>query len=131
LGDTLFPSGSLAEGVQQDFSTTAHFLVRLRVWHPILAVLTGLYLFVASSRVSKRRPAPQATAFRQAIQSLVVLQLAGGVLNVLLLAPVWMQLVHLLLADLLWIALTLFAAAALAQEAQTSAAVHALKPSGD
>jgi heme A synthase len=45
---------------------------------------------------------------------IVALQLAAGVLNVLLLAPVSMQLVHLLLADVLWIALVLLGARALA-----------------
>ena len=39
LGDTLFPAGSLAEGLRQDFSPTAHLLLRLRVLHPTLAVL--------------------------------------------------------------------------------------------
>jgi len=35
----------------------------------------------------------------------------AGMINLGLLAPVWMQLVHLLLADLVWIALVLLAAA--------------------
>src|SRR6188768_3913663 len=37
LGDTLFPHASLAEGIAADFDSTSHFLIRLRVWHPILA----------------------------------------------------------------------------------------------
>ena len=36
-------------------------------------------------------------------------QLCAGALNLLLLAPVWMQITHLLLADLVWIALVLLA----------------------
>jgi len=44
----------------------------------------------------------------------VVTQLLAGLVNLVLLAPVWMQLVHLLLADLLWIVLVLLAAATLA-----------------
>jgi heme A synthase len=120
LGDTLFPSTSLAEGLQQDFSPAAHFLIRLRIWHPVLAVSTGVYLFVVSMLIYSRRPTQQIGALRRAIQVLVVTQLAAGALNVVLLAPVWMQLAHLLLADLLWIALTLFAAAALSQEAPTT-----------
>src|SRR5262249_7327258 len=43
LGDTLFPASSLAEGVRQDLSGAAHFLLRLRVVHPVLAVLAGTY----------------------------------------------------------------------------------------
>lgn len=133
LGDTLFPSGSLAEGIQQDFSATAHFLIRLRVWHPILAVVTGLYLFVISPVVYRQRPSPQAAALRRIIQGLVILQLAAGAVNVLLLAPVWMQLLHLLLADSLWIVLTLFTAATLASAAPVGEgeAVLAPKPVGD
>lgn len=131
LGDTLFPSGSLAEGLKQDFSPTAHFLVRLRVWHPVLAVLTGVYLFVTASLIYHQRPTAQSNHLRRAMQVLVVVQLAAGALNVVLLAPVWMQLLHLLLADLLWIALTLFAATTLAQEAPEREAVFSPKLAGD
>lgn len=131
LGDTLFPSGSLAEGIRQDFSSTAHFLIRLRVWHPLLAVVTGLYLFISSPFVYRQRPTPQAATLRRTIQGLVILQLAAGAVNVLLLAPIWMQLLHLLLADLLWIALTLFAASILAEKAPAREAAYAPKPTGD
>ncbi len=48
--------------------------------------------------------------------SLFLFQLAAGTINVLLLAPVWMQIVHLFLADLVWISAILFAAAALSVE---------------
>ena len=48
---------------------------------------------------------------------LVLLQLAVGLANVALLAPVWMQIVHLLLADLLWIAFVLTAVRALPSQA--------------
>ena len=59
------------------------------------------------------REAPQARRLGSVTVTLVVLQIAAGLLNLSLLAPIWMQLVHLLLADLLWIALVLFSAAAL------------------
>ena len=51
-----------------------------------------------------------------AVFGLVLLQLAAGGVNVALLAPVWMQVVHLLLADLVWIVLVLFAARAFGSE---------------
>jgi cytochrome c oxidase assembly protein subunit 15 len=41
---------------------------------------------------------------------LVVLQLLVGVLNLALLTPIGMQILHLLLADLLWIALVVLCA---------------------
>ena len=46
--------------------------------------------------------------------ALVAAQFAAGLLNAALLAPVWLQLVHLLLADLLWLALVLLSAESLA-----------------
>jgi heme A synthase len=117
LGDTLFPSGTLREGIAQDFLPTAHFLVRLRVYHPILAVLTGVYLVWAGRAIAAARPDIDALAFSRAITILVVIQLIAGFVNVLLSVPVWMQLVHLLLADLLWIAAVLLGAAALSRPA--------------
>lgn len=115
LGDTLFPAGSLAEGISQDFLPTAHFLVRLRVYHPILAIITSIYLVLAGSAIAAARPGPQTRFFARATLVVVVTQVIGGFVNVILLAPVWMQVIHLLLADTLWIVTVLLAAAALSQ----------------
>jgi heme A synthase len=110
LGDTLFPVRSFAEGWLQDLSPTAHLFVRLRVWHPVLAVVIGASLLavtgalVASDRPrGARGPATLAAA-------LVLTQLAAGLVNLALLAPIPMQVLHLLLADLVWIALVRLAA---------------------
>ncbi len=107
LGDTLFPSRTLREGWAQDFSPTAPWLLRLRVLHPFLAVVSATLVLgaasaVRSARPSARRYADFATAF-------VVVQFCVGLLNLQLLAPVWMQLVHLGLAEGVWIALVLCA----------------------
>lgn len=105
LGDTLFPATSLAEGFHQDFSGAANFLLRLRVLHPVFAVLAAAY-FVAIAIVALRaRQSPLAIS----VLMLALAQLAAGATNVILLAPVWMQITHLLLADSLWIALVLLA----------------------
>ena len=56
LGDTLFPSGSLAAGLRADASPTAHILIRLRVLHPALAVLSGSYLGGVAWWISRTRP---------------------------------------------------------------------------
>jgi len=110
LGDTIFPAGSLAEGIQADFSPTAHFLVRLRVWHPILAILIGFYLLVIS-RLTLNETAPGTILHRLGwmVIGIYGLQVIGGILNIFLLAPVWMQIIHLALADAIWIAYLLFA----------------------
>lgn len=132
LGDTLFPAGSLAEGIQQDFAAAAHFLVRLRVWHPVVAVVVGVYLAVVAGIYHHEFQAPHIRRLTRAVQITFVTQLVAGFVNVLLLAPVWMQMVHLLLADLLWILLVLTSASLLpAESPQPAAAPVAGYASGD
>lgn len=114
LGDTLFPASSLAAGLAEDASPTAHFLVRLRVIHPIVATLTFLYLLMAAALVAMQRPTTRVRRAAAALALAMTVQMAAGLLNLALLAPVWMQLVHLLLADLAWIALVLLGAIAMA-----------------
>ena len=111
LGDTLFPAGSLSEGIAQDFVPTAHFLVRLRVWHPVIAMLNGLYLLFLGGLIYQFRATPRIQRLALTLGALFLAQLVAGMINLGLLAPVWMQLVHLLLADMVWIALVLLAAA--------------------
>jgi heme A synthase len=116
LGDTLFPASSLVEGFQQDFSPTAHFLLRLRVWHPVIAITVGMYLIFVSGLLAMFRSDPRLKRFAIALCILFVLQLMAGLTNLVLLAPVWMQLVHLFLADMVWITLVLLTAVTLAQQ---------------
>lgn len=111
LGDTLFPARTLAEGIDADLSPTSHLLLRLRVLHPLIAILTGGYLLLMA-RALVRRPESSPSAYT-ALTILVIVQLAAGAVNVFLLAPVWLQLVHLLLADLVWIAAVILGASAL------------------
>jgi heme A synthase len=113
LGDTLFPVETLAEGSALTFSPAAHLFVRLRVWHPALAVAVGLLLAAAAATVVRQRPRPMVRRCALALAALYGVQLLVGVVNVWLLAPVALQLVHLLLSDGVWIALVLMAAAAL------------------
>ena len=103
LGDTLYPASSLAEGFQQDFHPEAALLVRLRIWHPVIAVLVGAYLVAAGVWIRSRLPTPAIRRASYVLIGLFVIQLFFGAINVILLAPVWMQLVHLLTADLVWI----------------------------
>ena len=41
LGDMLFPAATLLQGLHDDLSPTAHFLVRLRLFHPLIATSVG------------------------------------------------------------------------------------------
>lgn len=110
LGDTLFPAKTLAEGKAMTFSPTSHLFLRLRVWHPTLAVMVGAWVFAAALLALRTPPTKLVPRLAAAVVGLYALQLAVGLANVWLLAPIPMQLVHLLLADLLWIALILLTA---------------------
>lgn len=107
LGDTLFPAASLAEGMRQDISSASSFLVRLRVLHPVLAILAAGYFVYVAMAVLRSKPQPLTANIAMSVLVLAVAQLGAGALNITLLAPVWMQLVHLLLADLVWLSLVL------------------------
>jgi len=124
LGDTLFPARSLAEGFAQDMSPTAHLLLRLRVLHPSFAIAVVFLLLLASGVSAKRRPSALNTRLAIAVAALALGQLVAGLVNLLLLAPIPMQLLHLLLADALWIALVLLTANVLATVAAEPAAVR-------
>ncbi len=125
LGDTLFPASKLVEGIQQDFSPTAHFLVRLRVIHPIIAIVAGIYLaYVTKSAIAIAEKGSIQHKLGVGLIALYGLQLLAGLINLLLLAPVWMQIVHLLLADLVWICLVL-----LGSEMSSSGKVQLLQKS--
>jgi cytochrome c oxidase assembly protein subunit 15 len=130
LGDTLFPATSLSHALEQDLSPTSHVLLRLRVIHPTLATIVALALIVLAPRLSIDGEVPARGITPGArVALLAAVQTALGAVNVLLLAPVWLQLVHLLVADLLWIALVLLAAAVLAGRAtQPAYRVSAVGP---
>ncbi len=114
LGDTLFPTGSLAAGLRQDTSGGSHFLLRLRVLHPLLATAVASYLLFLPQLVRAPRLGRLPRRLGSMVAMLALLQVALGAVNLGMLAPVPLQLLHLLVADLLWVTLVLFAAAALA-----------------
>lgn len=107
LGDTLFPASSLEAGFAQDFSPAANIFLRLRILHPMIAGGAAAWLLFYAITVAGT---PQARKLAWTLGVLVGAQIAAGILNLVLLAPVWMQMVHLLLADALWIALVLLCA---------------------
>ncbi|HVF27844.1 MAG TPA: COX15/CtaA family protein [Pyrinomonadaceae bacterium] len=114
LGDTLFPSSSLTEGLRQDFSATSHFLIQLRLLHPLLAVVTAVYLIIVAASSIIIRPGMTTKNLARGLIALVLIQMGTGLLNVALLAPIWLQIVHLLLADAVWVVLVLLSASMLA-----------------
>jgi cytochrome c oxidase assembly protein subunit 15 len=121
LGDTLFPATSVAHGLQQELSPGASTLLRLRLLHPMIAIAAAIVLLVTARGALRLRDDPRVRRAAVAAQALVAIQIALGVLNVLLLAPVGIQILHLVLADLTWLALVLLAAAVAAPGAQARA----------
>lgn len=111
LGNTLFPVATLTDGVLQDLDPQSHFLLRLRVLHPLLAVIGGLGALVLASVGARTTRAPDDTAMLvRRLAAVVVTQWALGVVTLLTLAPVPLQLLHLFTADLLWICWVVFVA---------------------
>jgi heme A synthase len=132
LGDTLYPSQTLAAAFSQDLSPTAHVLIRLRIFHPAIAITAGVLAVIAARLGGRFHPAAVDPRAVMAVELLVAAQFAAGALNVVLLAPTWLQLVHLTLADGVWLALVFYGARLLGADAAVapaaaSAAVR-LKP---
>jgi cytochrome c oxidase assembly protein subunit 15 len=106
LGDTLFPASSLRAAFAQDFAAGSPWLLRLRGVHPVSAVIAGTFVLWLVAQ-AKRTGANRIAAI---VLSLLGFQFALGIADILLLAPVWMQILHLLGADLYWLALVVLAA---------------------
>jgi heme A synthase len=104
LGDTLFPAETLGEAIRQDLSPAAHLFVRLRVLHPFVALGTAaLLVYLGGQQLSA--PHGQVRTTATWLVGLTAVQVVLGFVNVLLLAPVWMQVVHLLFAHMVWMTL--------------------------
>lgn len=117
LGDTLV----FQAGISPEDSPIVAALVDLRVYHPLLAFGVGGLLLLAGWTVWQTQPDGQTRRLALWLGGLYAVQLIAGAINVVLKAPVAMQLIHLLLSDLIWILLVLLAASALAERAPSTA----------
>jgi len=107
FGDSIFPADSLPHAVVQDFSSSSHILLRLRVLHPIAAVIGSIYvLWLLQTFWRKQERSPWMLLLTVTLTA----QIALGTMNVILLAPVWLQMTHLLVAGMFWILLVLASA---------------------
>jgi len=113
LGDTIFPTATLKASIAQDFSSNSHLLLRLRLLHPVVAAFAFLYILWMVHKLSKdRKDSSRALPF---LTIVLLAQITLGVLNVLLLAPVWLQITHLFVAEIFWILLVVASAGVLFQ----------------
>lgn len=109
LAAMLFPAGTLTEGLVQDFSPTSHMLLRLRLLHPITAILGSvIVIFLVGGLAKKQQNNQKATRWSNIISLLILVQIGFGAATLLTLSPIVMQLGHLLLADCVWISYVLF-----------------------
>lgn len=117
LGDTLFPPRDSLEVISRSLAPGASVLTRIRPWHPLSAVTVGLYLALIAGLLSHLRPTDAVRRHGRWLLAAFAAQLAAGAVNVIFKAPIVMQMVHLVLADLVWIALVLLSASSLACDA--------------
>lgn len=120
LGDTLFPVTTFAEGLAQDLDMTANVLLRLRVLHPVIAIATGIVMVVVSQVIAQMNPVAGTRQASRVLLAAYVGQLALGTVNMVLLAPIPIQLLHLLLADVIWIAFVVLVGLALQRESRSA-----------
>jgi heme A synthase len=123
LGDTLFHAQTLSEGMAQDASATAHLFL-----HPVFAGLAAVAVLASASVVVAMRPSPQVVRAARVVRVVVTAQVVAGVMNLVLLAPIAMQIVHLVLADTLWIALVVLGLAALGAREEPERAADVATP---
>jgi heme A synthase len=111
LSNLIFPSESIAEGINKDFSATSNILLRLRISHPILSILSSVYLIFLAGWLRKKSENNEAVVrWSNIVSILILVQIGFGAMTLLTLAPIVMQVGHLLLADAVWIALVLLTA---------------------
>jgi cytochrome c oxidase assembly protein subunit 15 len=109
LGDTLFPASSLRAAFAQDIDAHSPMLLRLRGVHPLSAFLAAAFVLWLIVRGRREGAAGKSNL----ILALLALQFVLGIADVILLAPTWLQIVHLLGADLYWVALVILSASVL------------------
>jgi heme a synthase len=107
LGDTIFPADSLRRAVLEDFSSSSPPLLRLRVLHPIAAIIGSLFVLWLLQAFWRKQ---DRSAWISLLPITLTGQIALGAMNVILLAPVWLQMTHLLVAEIFWILLVLASA---------------------
>ena len=115
LGDTLYPSHSVAQGLAHDVAASAPLFIRLRGVHPFVAIAAGVLMLALATMAPAARPSRAVTLFGRALTVAVFVQVGLGAVNIWLLAPTWLQLLHLASADVVWVLLVLLASSALAE----------------
>jgi cytochrome c oxidase assembly protein subunit 15 len=122
LADTVFPSESVVGDLSEKFGPTAPLLSNLRIVHPIVAITGGLFVgWIATSR--SLHGSTRSKRLSGVVVFVIFSQFFIGIVNIFLLTPLFMQVIHLMVADILWIAYV-FLWASLLGERQPSPQRH-------
>ena len=116
LGDTLYPAQSHEEGMRLAQADNAPAILRLRILHPYIALSAGCFVVIVAAMIRHLRPSRDTARWSNAVVWLFVLQTSVGGVNVWLKAPVVMQVVHLLMADAVWVSMVFLSAGALSTD---------------
>ena len=98
LADVLFPSASFVEGFLADFDRTSEVLTRLRILHPIVSSTLSIVLYVYATGIRKKY-----NVSVKPLQTLILIAVFLGVINVLSNIVLPLSILHLAIADFLWI----------------------------
>ena len=99
LADVIFPSESFIVGLTEDFDSNSEVLTRLRILHPIVATALSAYLYSEANRLQK-----EYKIVTKNIKALIIFAVLLGALNVVSNIILPLSILHLLMADLLWVA---------------------------
>ena len=122
IADAVFPADSVVAGIEAEFGPAAPTLLRLRIIHPVVAVAGGMFIGWIATRFAMS-PSQSTRRLAGTVIFVVLSQVFIGIANVFLLTPLGMQVVHLMVADVLWIVFVLLAASALSREMSSSESV--------
>ena len=107
LASHLFPSLSLILGLRKDLAPTAHPALRLRILHPILALSLLLIVPYFISSIKAAAPSQQARLWYGRLGYTTYTAILIGTATLLLLAPAWLKITHLVMANVLVIVASL------------------------
>ncbi len=110
MGNTMFPASSLQEGIAADFAPDSHPFIRLRILHPLIAIVVGVYLLLSLGLSWWLKPVLEARVIAKALLTTYLLQVLIGFINMVSLAPIILQILHLATAIVAFALLTTLSA---------------------
>lgn len=113
LGDTLYPAVSHESVMRLARSANAPAILQLRILHPYIAISVTCFSIIVAAMARHLRPSRGTAFWSSGVFIVSAVQIGVGSLNVWLRAPLVMQVIHLLLADAVWVVMLCLSASAL------------------